>query len=419
MEMNKTVSALAVAVALALPVAGHAASADFGGDYTWSGFRTDTSSAEGTASYNTGYTQLMRLKGALKNDDGVSLNFRVKLSDNVQQGDSHTGADAGVAGTPGVATGDSTDIVALDYGYVQFPLAGWTFRVGRQTANWGFNFTSSDDRRDRILAIRKFGGVTVFALTDKRQEGSLSNELDDGDQYSLAAVGVNGGWLWGVLGGYYYGDSDGTYALRGVKLVSAFAKGKAGPIDLTGTINILGGGDDGALFESTAVSEFVRVGWGTGPVKIEGQIVGVQKGGLIATGFDTFSSMINNSPDNSMSNTTVTSIGRGFGVTDVTDGLSEYLGAARVTGKVGDKVTLMAAAGDYIYRNDSDNAALGQAEFNRYFADLQAHYQVTSTLKTWATLGYLSGDDSAKDSAGNDTKLSDQTAWSINLSANF
>ena len=418
--MKKVTSALALAAVLAVPAA-QAASADFGGDYTWGGFRTDTSSLKDTAGdkyqavkFNTGYNQLLRLKGTLKNDDGVSLNFRVKLSDTNWEGDTH--ATNGMAGP---YTNQASDLVSLDYGFVQFPLAGWTIRVGRQEANWAFNFLTSDDRRDRILALRKFGGVTVIGLMDKRAEGSLANDKADGDLFAAAAIGVNNGWLWGVLPGYWNATKPadgGSYALAEAKLLSAFFKGKAGPVELTGSAHVIGGAAKGALFHNAGESEFLRAGWSTGPVKIEGQIAAIQHGGLIAGGFDTFSSLINNSPDNNLSNTSVAHIGS-VGITDVTDELKQYLPAVRVTGKIGDKVTLMGAAGDFISKNDSK---LDKSEFNRTFVDFQAHYQVTPSLKTWATVGWLSGDDSAKAADGSTkVKMSDQAAWSVNLSANF
>ncbi len=420
MMKRMTIALAAVGVAC-LPLGASAASAQFGGDYSWSGFRTDTSSLKDTASdkyqavkFKTGYNQLLRLKGALKNDDGVSLNFRLKLSDTNWEGDTH--ATNGMAGP---YTNQASDLVSLDYGYVQFPLAGWTIRVGRQEANWGFNFLTSDDRRDRILALRKFGGVTVLGAMDKRQEGSLTNDKDDGDLVAAGAIGVTNGWLWGILPGYFYGTKKtdgGGFAFSDIALISGFAKGKVGPVELMGTVNIVGGAPDGqGYFETTAESEFVRVGWSTGPVKLEGQLVGVQHGGLIAGGFDTFSTLINNNPDNMQSNTNVANIGSAA-VTDVTDKLTQWLPAVRVTGKVGDKVTLMGAAGDFISKNDSK---FSKAEFSRYFLDLQAHYHVTPSLETYATLGWLSGDDSAKDNAGTKTKLSDQAAWTVNLSANF
>ena len=439
--MKKTTSALVIAAALALPIAGQAASADFGGDYTWSGFSTDgnaldsnqsptlmtplayspyegltttkTTTQNNTHNYSRGYNQLLRLKGTLKNDDGVSLNFRLKLSDTNWAGDTH--ATNGMAGP---YTNQASDLVSLDYGFVQFPLAGWTVRVGRQEANWAFNFLTSDDRRDRILALRKFGGTTVLGVMDKRQEGSFTNEKDDGDLYALGAVGVNSGWLWGALGGYWNSTKPkdgGTYALSQAKLLTVFAKGKAGPVEITGSAHVIFGAAEGALYENTGESEFLRLGWSTGPVKLEGQIAAIQHGGLVAGGFDTFSSMINNSPDNYLSSTSVQHFGS-LGITNLTDELTQYLPAVRVTGKIGDKVTLMGAAGDFISKNDSKAS---KTEFSRMFVDLQAHYQVTPSLKSWATVGYLGGDSSAKDAAGAKMKLSDQMAWSVNLSANF
>lgn len=392
--MKKYSSALALAAALALPVAAQA-DVEFGGDAEVNAYTIDQ---DGAADNEAGIQQRIRVKAHFATEDGVQVNTRFVLMDNEWLGDAHEGD----TNTP--FSGQDGDVVTLDYGYVQVPVAGWLVRVGRQEANWAFNFLTSDDRRDRILAMKKFGSTTVLGVWDKRQEGAFNVEDDDGDLWAAAAVGVNNGWLWGLLGGYFAGE-EGGYVLSGAKLISSFVKGKIGPVEVTGAVNYIWGADDLSLFDDQGTALFVRGGYNFGSVMLEGQVAYTLNGGLMATGFDTFSSLINNSPDADQNPLTTINMGRLFGTVDGT----ELLVAARVSGNVTDKIKLVGALG-VLQQDLETEAGVAIRDESGSFAEFQAHYQLADSTTTWLTVAQGSFEDLGS---------ADTTAVSLNLLTNF
>lgn len=327
---------IALAAAAAISPAAFAGDISWGGDANVEGFmsRADNDTTEMTETDNRGYANRIRLKGTFKTDGNVSVNTRLILQDSEWTGDNHS------AGVQGVYQNAANDSVAVDYGYIQAPIAGWTFRFGRQIANWANCFLTCDDRRDRILAMKRFGGTTVILLNDKR--ASTSNDetanTGEGDLYVAAAVGVVKGWQWGLLLGKWLGEDN--YALNDIYAVSPFVKGKIGSVKLQGAINILGGGnEDGpfTIFTDTGVSAYIKAGMEVGPAMLEAQAIIVTDGGLIAGGFDTFSMLVNNNPENNTSNVKVQDIG-GLGRVNVDNfnyADDEWMLGFRASGKAG------------------------------------------------------------------------------------
>ncbi len=351
---------IALAAAAAISPAAFAGDVSWGGDANVEGYlnRADEKGTDVQDQDLRGYTNRIRLKGTFKTDGNVSVNTRLILQDSEWAGDTHTG-------NTGPSRNSGGDAVGLDYGYIQAPIAGWTFRFGRQVANWANCFLTCDDRRDRILAMKRFGGTTVILLNDKRAGGSsviagitgvptgaltgavntvwtdansnstvdageisyvpvaetvdivadatvIGDETADsgeGDLYAAAAVGVVKGWQWGLLVGKWIGEE--SYVLDEVYAISPFVKGKAGPVKIEAAINVLGGGneDGAALFTDVATSAYIKAGMDLNGIKLEGQIAVVQDGGLVAGGFDTFSMLINNNPENNQSSTNVDNLG--------------------------------------------------------------------------------------------------------------
>ncbi len=356
---------IALAAAAAISPAAFAGDVSWGGDANVEGYLNRTENNDGETTVDTrGYTNRIRLKGTFKTDGNVSVNTRLILQDSAWEGDAHSGVQ-------GEYQDSANDAVALDYGYIQAPIAGWTFRFGRQVANWANCFLTCDDRRDRMLAMKRFGGTTVILLNDKRaggtanvaattvagattQTGSVTEvntwvdanadgivdagevtttytadtttavtttdpgsttnyderyDKGEGDLYAAAAVGVVKGWQWGLLVGKWIGEQ--SYNLDEVYAISPFVKGKAGPVKLQAAINILGGGneDGAAFFTDTATSAYIKAGMEVGSVMLEGQAIIVDGGGLVAGGFDSFSMLISNDADNNASNTRVAQIG--------------------------------------------------------------------------------------------------------------
>lgn len=395
--MKKYASALALAAVLAAPTAAQA-EVDFGGDFLFTGYRVDTGAADDTAAYR----QITRLKAHFKNADGVQVHTRLLLNANVWAGDAYASTSTN---DQGITTGGD---VGLDYGFVHVPLGGtWALRVGRQEANWGFNFNTSDDRRDRILLMGKVGGTTLLFLNDKRIEGLTTSDDDDGDMYSAAAIGTAGGWLWGVVGAYFKGWGSEGYSASDVILVSPFIKGKIGSVSLEGTYNFTGNGE--YLWTDSSHAAFLRGGMNLGALTAELQGVLVIDGGLVAGGWDSFSSLIHNSPDNYPSPTRIGGLNiGGLGKTDGpfaafnNDNFDRYGLMGRLTWKSG-KVKVMGALGAIHYDNDG-------ADETVTFEDVQVHYQLTDSTTLWGTLGVAQSDDYIGE---------DVWAASVNLKTNF
>lgn len=363
--MKKYASALAFAAVLAAP----AASAEFtlGGDFDFRAFSVDTDVAG--QDNKQGYDQRVRLSAHFKNEDGVQVNTRLRMDSN-WSGDAHNATGTGPYTTHG------GDVVSLDYGYAVLPLGGtWNLNVGRMTANWGFDFLTSDDRRDRILALGKVGNLTVGAGWDKRVEGNVGagvgTDDDDGDMYQALVIGVNSGWLWGVAVAKFVGE-EGQYALANVNLLNAMAKGKAGPVELTGSYTYVGGGDN--YMEDNHHAAFLRAGYDFGAAKVEAQALMVLDGGLVAGGWDSFSASINNSPSNNVSRLTNGGYAVGTGWLFGGDDYDRTGFAARVIVPVGSNLKVVGAAGLYQY-----DAPVAAAEFDLTFVEAQLQYQMTKS----------------------------------------
>ena len=392
--MKKTLVALAAAAAIS--PAAFAGDVSWGGDANVEGFieRQDTDATPGTETDNRGYTQRVRLKGTFKTDGNVSVNTRLVLDESAWTGD-----DFAV----NTYSNNSGDGVRVDYSYIQAPIAGWTFRFGRQIANWANCFLTCDDRRDRILAMKRFGGTTLILLNDKR--ASTSNDetsyTSEGDLYVAAAVGVVKGWQWGVLVGKWIGEPN--YILDEVFAISPFVKGKAGPVKLEGAINILGGGeDDYAAFRDTVFSMYVKAGMEVGAINLEGQMVYVQEGNLVAPGFDTFSILLSNTPDNNQTNTNVHSMGGlgkmglnnalygvGGGYTEYSEADDEILFGFRASGKAG-KIGWKAAVTYLALENDRTGF---EEKWNMTTLDGGVTYAVAKTTEVYLNAAIGAKDD--------------------------
>lgn len=148
-------------------------------DYRATGFYVETYPETDAAGLEIddqrGVDQLLRVKMDFGDEDGVKVNTRVILYDQIWQGDRRA------SGAAGSNISDHSDNIALDYGYMNLPLGhGFSFRVGRQEANWGNCFTTCNDRRDRIALFKQIGYTTLIALYDKRQEGLININNDGG-----------------------------------------------------------------------------------------------------------------------------------------------------------------------------------------------------------------------------------------------
>lgn len=395
--MKKHASALAIAALLAAPAAHSAVAVDFNGEFEANAVNLDND--EPGQEDGRGIRQLLRLGANIKLDDGVQIVTRMNLSNREWRGD-RPQPDIDDAYSP-----DAADNVTLDLGYLQLPLGPGILRIGRQESNWGNCFVSCDDRRDRIQYVTRLGGTNIGLGYDKRVEGQFGpgrNTDDDLTGYYGFAVGQLGPVVAGLL--IYHLRYDDNFAalppMRDgtVTLVSPYFQTKVAGIDLSGTFAYQNM-DPGQGSMDDRLGAYLRAGYDFGVAKVEGQLVWTD-GYAPNQGFDSFSSMINNSPENKNSALSVTNIG------------ADTIGfAARVYGNVTEQLKLVAAAGVY---DDGDAVERGYAgrDEKLTFFDLQAHYQVTPSTLIWATAGRVNVDPAS----GSDTDL---TGLSLNVRTTF
>lgn len=453
--MKKVTSALALAALVGSPSA-FALSIEFGGDFDANAYATHDGEANELA---TGSNQRMRLATSVETEGGVEVHARLNLFNDRWTGDGS-----------GVSTEDETPFsarnhrnVELDYGYLTMPTGIGQLTLGRVQSNWNNNFTTSDDRRDRIaLSTPLGGGHTLITAFDRRSAPSDTDRQLEGNQPFLAllgplADGVNYGvlvahWEAGGSGGgnfdpepffnddgEFIGDQDDFedaedatygYALRGATLVSPYVAGEAGDFDYRIGGHYIGGSRGSAYTEDT-LGGYIQLGLQMTPeFKLEGQVFHAADGNLIAAGYDSYSSLIHNSPDHNQTPTRIAGLNLGGSGTEAEDGDSTTLVAVRGTYAMMDW-TFMGAAGWVNYDRNArsgfvtdddgdvisiDPADRGEADEDVVFLDLQAHYQVTDSTKVWATAGYAQTDDYFDARFGSDR---DSYATSLNIQTQF
>lgn len=394
--MKKHASALAIAALLAAPAAHSAVAVDFNGEFEANAVNLDND--EPGQEDGRGIRQLLRLGANIKLDDGVQIVTRMNLSNREWSG------DRSVPAIDGAYSPDAADNVTLDLGYLQLPLGPGILRIGRQESNWGNCFVSCDDRRDRIQYVTRLGGTNIGLGYDKRDEGAFGpgpKTDDDRTGYYGFAVGQLGPVVAGLLIYHVrYDDNfpppmgDGT-----VTLVSPYFQTKVAGIDLSGTFAYQNM-DPGQGSMDDRLGAYLRAGYDFGVAKVEGQLVWTD-GYAPNQGFDSFSSMINNSPENKNSALSVENIG------------ADTIGfAARVYGNVTEQLKLVAAAGVYDDGDAVIRGYTGRRDYKLTFFDLQAHYQVTPSTLIWATAGRVNDDPAL----GSDT---DYTGLSLNVRTTF
>lgn len=404
--MKKHASALAIAALLAAPAAHSAVAVDFNGEFEANAVNLDND-APGQED-GRGILQLLRLGANIKLDDGVQIVTRMNLSNRQWSGD-RSNIDIDIDGDDyaysidGAYSPDAADNVTLDLGYLQLPLGPGILRIGRQESNWGNCFVSCDDRRDRIQYVTRLGGTNIGLGYDKRVEGEFGPGPDaDDDQtgYYGFAVGQLGPVVAGLLIYHLRYDDNAATPMRDgtVTLVSPYFQTKVAGIDLSGTFAYQNM-DPGQGSMDDRLGAYLRAGYDFGVAKVEGQLVWTD-GYTPNQGFDSFSSMINNSPENKNSALSVENIG------------ADTIGfAARVYGNVTEQLKLVAAAGVYD-DGDADERGYWGRDVKLTFFDLQAHYQVTPSTLIWATAGRVNVDPAS----GSDTDL---TGLSLNVRTTF
>ncbi|HYW92036.1 MAG TPA: hypothetical protein VFA95_06220 [Gammaproteobacteria bacterium] len=318
---------------------------------------------------------------------------------------------------PNQVTGISSNAIRLDYAYMETPIAdGWIFSAGRQIVNWGYCFTACDTRRDRLKLVKVINPHWVYVtLWDKRDAQTLRSAANS--NYPVGDYRSGYMWLNGFVANFepgmdsaihigsfisiFRGNSatgananaanstvGSGFALRGVDLWSSWARGHVQGWQYLANLNVTKNGS--VLWPDTSEAYALRVAHDLASPKwnLAGQYIGVHNGGLISSGYDTFSSMVNNSPAMDTSPTNVTNLG-GTGIKGVSQ-YKQWMAMVRLSWMPTQKWTLNLAGGR-MHRDGSAGAlnfAQGTTE-NDNVVDVQAHYQISPNVRTWATWGML------------------------------
>lgn len=184
--MNKKIISMAVAAALVAPVVAQAADVSFSGDarYRWGVIQDEA----GNTVSNTNDNRI-RLKVDVK-EEGISAHARMQFDNN------------------GAARN-----VLTDYAYIKAPIFGGaaTLSVGDQIASFGAGLKVKNDRKPNRIKVAIPAGAfkaTIYA------------DQPAGDMGGGVLSGKAAGWNVAVLS-------------TATKSTMIFAKGKAGPVDLT------------------------------------------------------------------------------------------------------------------------------------------------------------------------------------------
>ncbi|MDN3516227.1 porin [Aquisalimonas lutea] len=403
--MKKVTSALALAALIGSPAA--FAQVEFGGDAEFNAYNVRNGAAAQSSDRTSGMQQRIRLQAAFETDGGVEVHTRLNLFNDRWTGDAS--GDGGLDEQP-FSNRDHRG-VDLDLGYISLPIGIGRMNIGRQASNWNHNFTASDDRRDRIGFVIPLGGGHVFApsydrRTTDQTTATGNNAALDGNQLNLAVLGpLAQGMNYGVLYTRWESSDSGAgsagYALRGAQLFAPYVAGEAGNFDYKVGGHYLGD-SRGSVYTENTYGTYLRGGFQLTPeFKAEAQVMYMAKGTLVAGGYDTFSSLIHNSPDHSQSPTRIGGLnlggqgtGQGSAFGDQTDD-TRTLVAARGTYDVMDW-TFMGAVGWVNYElaaGTAVNTTANDVDEDVMFADLQAHYSLTPSTTVYATAGYAQTED--------------------------
>lgn len=349
-----------------------------------------------------GYAQLLRLKLDLITEDKIKVSTRTILSGDRWKGD---GVENPVYGNSSPTNRGGND-VRLDYGYIEVPLPGNVIaRAGRQEANFSDCFNTCDSRRDRLLLLKFMGNYVPALVYDKRVEGinagnrpiggsgySVSGrDSADADMYAAALFHLHKTHEWALLYATWFNDDE-SYVLNKVHNFSPYYKYKGESFKALVVYNWLGQGSETTgttavtrqfypdHHHSFAIKGEYRL---TDKWEFSSQFIMALDGGLITTGYDTYSFVVNSDPDNNSSNTRLITMG-GLGTLSGGDNADEHFLVGRARYFVG-PVTLSAVVGkarEYVGGRDQDMMVY----------DMQANYQYSKSLLVKAGVALVRGD---------------------------
>lgn len=367
----------------------------------------------GTGPYNTqAFNHFFRLNLDAKPDDNLTLKTGLVLAAETWEGDTHkpiyasgtnnSGTAVGGTNEDGLGNGNATH---LDHAVIEYKKESWIFSAGRHAVTTPGCFLTCDDRRDRLQALKFMSNYDVFAFAyDKRGEGSLANGKDDLDMFTLAYYGATSHFKYALQAGYWiskkYNSATTGYNsavnLDNIKQFTPQLTGNLFGIDYNLYYSILWGGS--ALYKNDHHSAAARLTKDLEVVKIDYESTFTKRGGLIVGGFDTLSSVINNSPDHNQSSIKLRTIGYGLGVTKK----DEYVHMVKVSKTFTQEFSASIGGG----RAHILTAAAGNTIEKNTVLDATAKYTFSKNLNLAGAYGKFYGDN--KDQAG-----------SLTLNANF
>ncbi len=358
---------------------------------------------EGSSGSTHGAQSRVRLTMNMINDADWSINTRFLgfydwAGDRRHSGGSGSNYDDGT----------NSDSLSLDLAYLEYKgIDSWLFRIGRQEANWGHGFNITDDRRDRILAMKTMVldsgwmgllGIYDLRFAEEHSENALADSsTGDLDMYTLAAIGNYSGLDWGVLWAYFDGEEavypnvSNAYFINNFHNISPYFAKTVGSASFKGAANFIfsDANDDapGYFWGNDSWSVFVEGGYQATPeFQLQAQVAAFGDGGLVGRGWDSYSMLINNSSRNDV-NPVRTGYFGGFGDfanygTSAEDGL---LYGLRANWNATEQLKLTFAVGQM----DMDFNASSQEST---FYDIKALYQFNPTNTLEVRAGHADGD---------------------------
>jgi hypothetical protein len=379
---------------------------NYSGDAYVRAYFKNTTGATGNQAFN----QFFRFNVNVKPDENLTVKAGLILSSNTWEGDNHKAIYSSTFQNTGTAVGGTNDdgfsndnVTRLDHAVIEYNKNNWITSVGRHVVTTPGGFLTSDDRRDRIqvIKIRDNYDAVAFAY-DKRAEGSLTDSKDDLDMYSLNYYGIFASYKYALQTGYWVSKKFVTTTsgfnsvnLDNIKQISPQIDGKLGPIDMNFYYTLLFGGS--SLYKNDHHAAALKLAHDFEIFKIEVQSMVVKNGGLIAGGFDSLSSIVNNSPDHNNSSIKLKTIGFGLGAKEA----DEALHMARISKAFNESFAASIGGG----WGEFFTAATAPLQQNS-LVDATARYTFSPNLNLQAAYGHFFGD--YEDHAG-----------SLTLKANF
>jgi hypothetical protein len=367
---------------------------NFSGDAYVRGYFKNSTGDQGTQAF----AQFFRLNIDAKPDDNLVVKTGLVLAGESWEGDNHKSVATGgtaIGGTNDDGTGNG-DVTHLDHAQIEYTKNNWITSVGRMAVTSPGSFLTSDDRRDRIQVVKIFENYHALALVyDKRAEGALNNSKDDLDMYSANYYGAYEGYKFAVQTGYWQmkGTTTGLSNLSnldGIKQVTPQFEGTLGGVSFNLYYTLLFGGS--VLFKDEHHSLALKLSKDFEVFKVEAQSMLTRDGGLIAGGYDSLSSVINNSPDHNQSLIQLRRIGFGLGAKNVDENFS----AVRFSKQINEDFS--ASLGGGLGKMHATTIPSASVEENNTVVDATARYNVSKNLSLTGLYGHFFGD--FKDHAG-------------------